>query len=310
MNIKIILNRVISPIALIVGLIFLIFNFDKIINTDHQSFVYLILVILFHSTYLFILNLRAFFILKAKVIKNINFFEWSDTFFKSILVQDTLISQSGFLFRSVFLRSLNVKYSDLTTFFYFGLLTHVLINLILVLFEINFIYKSGVAFIFLQLLFLTIVCFTIYFIPLLFFFIKKNLFKNLFFHKFDKYFLNLIYNQKKYFLDFNFILKVFFITLITHALELSVFFCAFEFFKSGHNILYIVILFGIGTITDRIPIVSSIPFVRESIFGLFSLNFGINFFDAFLIKLLTTLASILGSMINMSWSLFFKINVK
>ena len=310
MNIKIILNRVISPIALIMGLIFIFLNFEKIRNTDHQTYIYLILVIIFHSTYLFILNLRAFFILKAKVTKNINFFEWSDTFFKSILVQDTLISQSGFLFRSVFLRSLNIKYTDLTTFFYFGLLTHVLINLTLVLFEINFIYRSNLTLIFLQIFFLAIICITIYFIPLLFFFIKKNLFKTFTLHKLDKFFLNLIYNQKKYFLDLSFIIKIILITFITHALELSVFYCAFEFFKSGHNILYIVILFGIGTITDRIPIVSSIPFVRESIFGLLSLNFGINFFDAFLIKLLTTLASILGSMINMSWSFLFKINFK
>lgn len=303
MQLNNIINKFISPLSVFLGFLFILLNYEYVFNNSHNSYYYLLFAITFHSLYLFILNFRSFLILKNKVSQNINFISWSRIFFKSILVQDTIISQSGFIFRSVFLKSLNVKYHELITFFYFGFLSHVLINLTWVLIEINFIYEVNMTNMLIQILLVIIVYLGIYFLPYALLLLKN------FFKKTNIFISELVSNQKKYFHDTNFLLFIFIITSITHILELSVFFCAFNYFLNDHNLINIIILFGIGTLSDRVPLLSSIPFVRESIFGLFSLTFGVEFLDAFLIKLLTTIASIIGSIFNLSWSLLIN-NIK
>lgn len=305
MKLNFFINKIISPISFIIGFIFIFLNYEKIFQNSHNSYLYLLLVFIFHSTYLFILNLRSFTILRKKVSKKVNFIDWSKVFFKSILVQDTILSQSGFLFRSIYLRSLNVQYHELSTFFYFGLLTHVIINLTWTLFEINFFIKTSKSQIFIQFFLMAIIYLLIYLIPYIFFYLKNIFLKRIQLKKLESFLKEIILNQKKYFHDFNFIITIFLITTVTHIFELLVFYCAFSYFLNDYNLINIIILFGIGTLSDRIPLISTIPFVRESIFGLVSLSFGIAFSDAFLIKLLTTVASILGSIINLLWSFLF-----
>jgi len=297
---KLFFSKIIPFVALIAGVFFIFLNFNNIIELSNDRFFYLLLIIALHCIYLFILNYRSYFILKVKLLKNIDLLNWSKIFFKSILIQDTLLSQSGFLYRSIFLRSYGIRYHELSTFFYFGISTHVLTNLIMVLIELNLLNHSNLITIFGQVILVLIILVIIFYIPLVISSIKILFYKFNFYKKLNNFFINILINQSKYFFDIKFLFKVILITICMHLIEISVFYFVFKFLFESQNIWNIIILFGISTITDRIPLISSIPFVRETIFGVISISFGMIFLDGFFIKLIMTFASISGSFLNYS----------
>lgn len=297
-------NKLLCLSTLISGLIYIYYNKDNIFEIK-INFIYLYLCVVFHFIYHFLLNIRSFYIIKKKFTKKISYLNWGLNFHSSILFQETIIQQSAMIIKSIFLRTFNIEYNKLASFFYYGLVTHVLVNIFLVLLEINLIVNMPIDLFIIQIILFFFSVLFIYFIPIvinLFFQGVKNKYIN---KRVKLFFYNLRRNQNYFFLDLKLSFFNLTITTVGHFFEIFVFFCIHQLLFFDSSIELIIILYGISVISDRIPIISSIPFMREFLFGFISTFFGLNFFDGFLIKTFMKMSAIFVSILNLVWINFF-----
>ena len=292
--------KIIYPITFFVGILFLAYNYNFLFNKNNSYFS-LLIVIFFNILHHLNLNIRSYVILKLKFIKSIDLISWSKNFHSSVLFQETIIQHSAIIIKSIYLKSFNIDNNKLLSFFYYGLVTHLLVNVFFVLIEINLLAGPSFDIVLVQTILFILVLLIIYFLPILISSIISSLKLKIINNRINLFIQNIANNQKFLFLDKKIFFFMFLSTSLTHFLEISVFYFLHQFLNFDIDLYTVVILFGLGIFADRIPIFSSIPFVREFIFGFMSSFFGISFTDGFLLKSLMRITAIFSSIFHLSW---------
>ena len=281
-------------------------NFNYLLEQLSNKWFILFLLIPVHSLFHFFYSFRSFLVLKNSFSKLINFQIWNKNYFQSILIQESLISNTGFLYRSLYLNELGLKIIDLIIFFYYGISSYISFNLILIYFEVFFI--SDISLINSFYLFFINLFIIIFFIfsPILIFKIinkirfTKNLFLNLIpIDQLNSKYLKILFNK-------NNILYLCLTGVSIHIFEVTILYFSITFFSIDILFFNLVLLFAFSIFSDRIPFISSIPFFNEIIFGLVSSFVGFTFYEGFMVKSLMRISSISSLAINLFINRYLK----
>ena len=95
-------------------------------------------LIIAHTIFHHLYSIRSLFIIRNSFSKLIRYYEWNKNYFKSILIQETIVSYTGFLYRSIYLNKIGLSIKDLVLLFYFGLSSYLFVNLSIIYFTYIF----------------------------------------------------------------------------------------------------------------------------------------------------------------------------
>lgn len=284
------LYRYFKGIVFTIFFIFIIYKIYENFNFFEEKILLnipLILIIFFvHNIHHNFLNLRLFLLIKNCTNYIGSYFNWAQIFFDS-LTFNILISHTGSVYRAVELKKRNVEFKQFLGLYYISFLGYLIVNILLINLEILFIDEVPQKFklsVFIILLFTLLISVSIPRLSKIFIsifnFLKLELFKK-------------IANISLIIIDFiktsvqksKTLLIVFVFSSISHFFEFLLFYLSYDLFMDQVNIEILIILFSISFMLDRIPILSNIPGLNETIFAIFSVPLGLYFNESFLIKL-------------------------
>ena len=277
-------------------------NHNLLIDRFNSNWTIFLKLIIAHTIFHHLYSIRSLFIIRNSFSKLIRYYEWNKNYFKSILIQETIVSYTGFLYRSIYLNKIGLSIKDLVLLFYFGLSSYLFVNLSIIYFEIIFILEYEI----LKKLIVFFVIFSLGFI-ILFFPVILNIslkfFRNFLNQKYLINFFNYSSDSIRKYWDLiknkNNLIYIFLFGIFIHVFEISLLYFSSLFFSINLEIATLVLLFAISVFSDRIPFLSSIPLINEILFGYVSTIVGFDFHEGFLIKTLLRLSSIFSLSINL-----------
>lgn len=252
------------------------------IKSEYKSLLYALLISIIASN---ILNVRFFYFLKIATKYSDNFINWSKLFFITSLMNLGFFG-SGHILRASELKKKNLMYKEYVGIYYILVILSLLINLLLVSFEILILSKSSNL--------LIIYFFSI--IILAFVFLNSNFlnsFKSLI-EKLTETLSNFFFNNIKmtFIIIVNFIknkknITIFsFFTFLIHILEIIIFYLICILFLQKNNFEVILLLFILSFVLNRVPFIANLPGVNEVILGLIGSGLGLFFSESALIQLI------------------------
>jgi hypothetical protein len=271
---------------------------NKIIISKNDSIILGIAVTFFHNLH----NLRYFFFLKTTFNFSKKFIDWSSLFFLTAFFNENFFF-SGHIARSIELKKSGVGYYEYTSVQYIFLSLGILTNLYLVLIESLFLINSIKFFIiFLILTLLLNLCM----LPSCLKYLLKIIQKFSFLKKLAQLFeiiINIIKIKK------NILIFILF-TIFIHFFEIIIFYILCKIFITSIGIAFILKLFMINFLVQRLPFLSSVIGFKEIIFGSFGILMGFAFLDGILIQLVLRIFFNISFVQNYLIYKIFKFNLK
>jgi hypothetical protein len=288
-------------------------NFSLIENLILSNHMVLFIVIFLNILHLNIISHRNYIIFKICANYKGKFIDWSQIFYESLIL-NILISHTGSVYRAIETKKRGLEYKKYVGLFYILFISYILINVMLVFFELAFIKEISFQFkINLLAIFLSLLTLTVYTPKIIEIIIYQNIyFKNIYKFKIIKKIVNIyhvIFNFIKYqsFLKKT-ILYLLGYGIIIHLIELYIFYMAKNIILINLELEILLILFGISFILDRVPYISNIPGINEVLFASISIPLGLYFEQGLLLKLLLRLTAIISIIIN--YASFYFLNKK
>ena len=278
-------------------LVFSIFYENKnqiIVLLEKISFKILIFLILIAALRNY-LESAILFLLSKNFCKNLNYFDFSNIFFKTNLTNHA-VPHSGTIYRSFLLKKKGLNYFDYVFCLTLNKILRILFTKIFIIILFILFFRDSFLNFFLIYNELLIILSLILIISLVFI---KISFKNIRLVKFNKYLKK--FHKKKNYLN----IAIYFCSII--FIEFLIFYFAFTSI-SLESIQLLIITYIFRAITLYIPIIQ-INVTHIAFMTFLSSIIGLNFIDGFLINLTTTLIGIISIMISIFVIKFIKIFV-
>ena len=271
-------------------------NLEFILSNIFNNYYTLLLAILAYVSIFQLISVKSFYALKKGFKFKKNFKEWSQIFYESIIIQETILSHVGFVYRSFFLKRNGLNVNKIVSFF--TLLTFIFIstNFILIYLELNFFGAIKMKH---QFHFFLIFILIIFSPKILIEILKINFFKKInILKKVIKSLKKVIIKIREIIKNKVLFLNLIYFEIIIHFHYLILFFLSISFLSLKIELPTIIIMFGVSFLIDRLPFISSIPGLRESVFAILTTTVGLNFYEGFFIKLFLRILSLISLSIN------------
>lgn len=272
-------------------------NLSQLKNTIHSNLKDFLIVFFFLLLFHNLINLRYYFFLKYGINYLIKFTLWSEIFFYTSLL-NKFFFLSGHIFRAVELKKKKVEFKTFIALNFTVVVLDIILSLLLFLFII--LKKFEIIFIiFLYVLYKLFYIFINH--------IKKKLPINIF--------LNFLYQtflivSKIFKSHFNTLIFTFF-TVIIIFIEFYIFNLIMKNFIEGIQPVIVFYIYFVYIVLKRIPIISDIPGLNETILALYGTLFSVSFTEIYLPLLILRLMNYIAILFSyIFYKLLFLFNNK
>jgi len=312
-NLNIILKNLYNFTKRLVFVIFFIFVLNQVFKNLKffeikfiENLPLILLIFFIHIIHHNFLNLRLYLLIKNCTNYSGSFFNWAKIFFGS-LAFNLMISHTGSAYRAIELKKNNVEYEKFLGLYYISFLGYLIVNLLLINIEILFIddvtenLKWYIFFIF-----SIIFCLAIFFPYLSSLLINKFQIYNIkIIKKIFNIGLTILFFIKNSVKKSGTILIIIVFSSTSHLFEFLLFYLSYDLFMTELKIETLIILFSLSFVLDRVPIISNIPGLNETIFAAISVPMGLYFNESFLTKLTLRFTGYFSVILNLLVYRFF-----
>jgi len=278
-------------------------NFSLIENLILSNYMLIVIVIFLKIFHLNAISHRNYTIFKICANFKGKFIDWSQIFYESLIL-NVLISHTGSVYRAIETKKRGLEYKKYIGLFYILFISYILINVMLVFFELAFIKEVSLQFkINLLAIFLSLLTLSVYAPKIIEIIINQNTyFKNIYKFKIIKKIVNIYHIIFSFIKNQSFLKKTILYLLgygiIIHLIEIYIFYISKNIILINLELEILLILFGINFILDRVPYISNIPGINEVLFASISIPLGLYFEQGLLLKFLLRLTGVISIIIN------------